>query len=588
MLLCLTIDNFALVDHLRLDFDQGLNVLTGETGAGKSIILDAIEIALGGKGNARFIRAGGDRAQVEATFEISSEFQEWLQIQEIPLQNNQLVCTRELSLGKQNRIKSRCSLNGVVVKLQLMEEFRARLIEITAQGQTSDLLVADKQRELIDIFGGQKIIQQKTVVAKAYSNFQKAKSKLAQKRKSQQEQLQKQSLLEFQLKEFTEAELTTPEELENLEQERDRLSHVVELQQLSYQTYQLLYQNDVDASTATDLLANAEKNLEEMSAYDSNLQPLLEIIQSAIAQVIEAGQQLNGYGDSLEADPERLEEVEVRIRTLKNLCRKYSGDLGAVIAIYHQVQQELAELTDSEQSLANLETVYQQTSEELDLVCEKLSKLRYKAIAKLEAQLIKELKPLAMEKVLFECRLKSCQPSIHGADEVNFYFSPNPGEELQPLAKTASGGEMSRFLLALKACFSAAAASSQSLVFDEIDAGVSGKVAQAIAEKLYQLSQGNQILCVTHQPLIAAMADAHYKVAKIIIDPNKKNTNRSQSEGKQVNSDVRTVVRVQNISDRNLRVQELAQITGGHSAEQAIEFAQSLLDKAETYRQQHK
>ena len=588
MLLCLTIDNFALVDHLKLDFDQGLNVLTGETGAGKSIILDAIEIALGGKSNSRFIRTGGDRAFVEATFEISPKFQEWLLEQEIPLQDNKLVCTRELSLGKQNRIKSRCSLNGVVVKIQLMEEFRAKLIEITSQGQTSDLLVADKQRELIDIFGGQKIIQQKTIVAKAYSNFQKAKSKLEQKRKAQQEQLQKQSLLEFQLKEFMEAELTTPDELENLEQERDRLSHIVELQQLSYQAYQLLYQNEVDASTSSDLLADAEKNLEDMTAYDSNLQPILEMIQSAIILVIEAGQQLNGYGDSLEADPERLEEVEVRIRTLKNLCRKYGGDLSEVIVIYLQVQQELTELTDSEQSLENLETAYQQTSKELDLVCEQLSQLRQKAITKLEKQLIKELKPLAMEKVLFECKLKSCQPSVHGADEVNFYFSPNPGEALQPLAETASGGEMSRFLLALKACFSSAKANSKSLVFDEIDAGVSGKVAQAIAEKLYQLSQSNQILCVTHQPLIAAMADAHYKVAKIIIDPNKQNTNRSQSEGKQTNSEVRTVVRVQNISDRNLRVKKLAQITGGHSAEQAIEFAQSLLDKAETYRQQQK
>lgn len=588
MLLCLTIDNFALVDHLRLDFDQGLNVLTGETGAGKSIILDAIEIALGGKGNSRFIRAGGDRAQVEATFAINPKFQEWLQEQEIPLKDDRLVCTRELSLGKQNRVKSRCSLNGTIVKLQLMEEFRAKLIEITAQGQTNDLLVADKQRELIDIFGGKKIIQQKTIVAKAYGNFQKAKSKLAQKRKAQQEQLQKQSLLEFQLKEFTEAELTTPEELENLEQERDRLSHVVELQQLSYQAYQLLYQNDVDSPTATDLLADTEKNLEEMTAYDSNLQSVLEMVQSAIAQVIEAGQQLNSYGDSLEADPERLEEVEVRIRTLKNLCRKYNGDLAAVIAIYRQVEQDLAELTDSEQSLAHLETVYQETSKELDLVCEQLSQLRQKAITKLEAQLIKELKPLAMDKVLFECKLESCQPTVYGADEVIFYFSPNPGEALQPLAQTASGGEMSRFLLALKACFSAAKANSKSLVFDEIDAGVSGKVAQAIAEKLYQLSQSNQILCVTHQPLIAAMADAHYKVAKIIIDPNKKNTNRSQPADKQVNSEVRTVVRVQNISDRELRVQELAQITGGHSAEQAIEFAQSLLNKAETYRQQQK
>ena len=183
-----------------------------------------------------------------------------------------------------------------------------------------------------------------------------------------------------------------------------------------------------------------------------------------------------------------------------------------------------------------------------------------------------------MDKVVFKCRLNNTQPTANGADEVVFYFSPNPGEAIQPLSETASGGEMSRFLLALKSCFSAAAISSNTLVFDEIDAGVSGKVAQAIAEKLHQLSQQNQILCVTHQPLIAAMADAHYKVEKTIIKEAK------NGNGNSAVPDIRTVVRVHNISDRDSRIQELAQITGGHSADRAIEFAQSLLTKAADYR----
>ena len=356
----------------------------------------------------------------------------------------------------------------------------------------------------------------------------------------------------------------------------------MELQQLSYNAYQLLYQNDHDAPTANDLLGDAENNLSEMIAYDSQLQPILEMIQSAIAQAIEAGQQINSYGDSLEADPERLEEIEARIRVLKAICRKYSADLAEVIALYQQIQQELAELTDSEQSLANLEATYNKAQQELINACEQLSILRQKAIVKLEKQLVKELKPLAMEKVVFECRLNSIQPTINGADEVVFYFSPNPGEALQPLSDTASGGEMSRFLLALKACFSSAAIASNSLVFDEIDAGVSGKVAQAIAEKLHQLSQENQILCVTHQPLIAAMADAHYKVEKTIIEEN------NNGNGSTGIPDIRTVVRVSNISDRNLRIQELAQITGGHSADRAIEFAESLLTKAADYRKKQK
>ncbi|VEP12021.1 DNA repair protein RecN [Hyella patelloides LEGE 07179] len=579
MLFSLKIHNFALVDRLELDFDKGLNVLTGETGAGKSIILDAIDIALGGKVSSRMIRSGSDRATIEATFKVNDQFQQWLQKQAVTVSENSLICTRELTAGKGNRVRSRCRLNGNAVNRQLMEQLRSRLIEITVQGQTSDLLVPEKQRTLLDLYGGKPILKQKSLVAKIYAKWQQAKQKLAKRQKAQQETLQKQNLLEFQLKELTEAELTTEDELEQLQQERDRLSHVVELQQLSYQAYQLLYQSDADAPTANDLLGDAESNLEEMTSYDGKLQPILEMVQSAIAQVVEAGQQINSYGDSLEADPERLGEIEARIRVLKDICRKYSSDLGEVIAFYHKVKQELAELTDSEQSLSKLEAICQQAQQELFEVCATLSQLRQKAITKLERQLVKELKPLAMDKVVFECRLNSCQPTINGADEVVFYFSPNPGEVVQPLADTASGGEMSRFLLALKACFSDAAIVSNTLVFDEIDAGVSGKVAQAIAEKLHQLSQENQILCVTHQPLIAAMADSHYKVEKTIIEEVKKNSNGNSSL-----SDIRTVVRVYNISDLNLRIQELAQITGGHSADQAMEFAQSLLIKAADYR----
>jgi DNA repair protein RecN (Recombination protein N) len=582
MLFRLKIHNFALVDRLELDFDRGLNVLTGETGAGKSIVLDAIDIALGGKVSSRMIRQGSDRAKIEATFKIDVSLQQWLQEQQITIVENNLICVRELITGKTQKMRSRSRINGVAVNRQLMEQLRSHLLEITAQGQTSELLIPDTQRSLLDLYGGKPVLAQKLIVANAYHNYQQARQKLEKRQKAQQKRLQKQDLLEFQLKELTEAELTTETELTQLEQERDRLSHVVELQQLSYRVYQLLYQSDTDESTSTDLLGQAENHLEEMTEYDGQLQPILEMIQSAIAQVIEAGHQINSYGDSLEADPERLNEIEGRIRVLKQICRKYGADLGEVIAFYHKVQQELAELTDSEQSLSKLEAIERQTQQELMQVCATLSDLRQKAIAKLEKQLVTELKPLAMEKVIFKCLLNPSQPTINGADEVIFYFSPNPGEAIQPLADTASGGEMSRFLLALKACFSSAEISSNTLIFDEIDAGVSGKVAQAIAEKLHQLSQQNQILCVTHQPLIAAMADAHYKVEKTIIEEMKTDSNDDSTFSNI--SNIRTVVRVQNISDRNLRIQEIAQITGGHSADRAIEFARSLLTKAADYR----
>ncbi len=581
MLVSLRINNFALVDLLELDFAQSLNVLTGETGAGKSIILDAIDTVLGGKVNTRMIRQGSDRAILEVTFEVDSSWEQWLEANQIELlETDCLVCSRELAVGN-GRLRSRFRINGVLANRQLMEDLRSRLVEITAQGQTINLLISEKQRDLLDAYGGKSLIQQKQKVVTAYHNYQKAKKTLEKYLQSQQERLQRQDLLEYQIQELAKAELEAPDELEQLEQERERLSHIVELQQLSYQAYQFLYQSETEEPAAADLLARAESAVMEMTEYDGELGSILEMVQSGLAQIVEAGQQLYSYGEGLEAYPERLAEIEARIRLLKQICRKYGPELEDAIALFQQLQEELATLTSGEESLEILEQEYQQTQTELQQACPKLTQLRQKAATKLEKQLVKELKPLGMDKVRFECRLIQCEPNINGADKVVFYFSPNPGEKVQPLAVIASGGEMSRFLLALKACFSGTETSSNTLIFDEIDAGVSGKVAQAIAEKLHQLSKQHQILCVTHQPLVAAMADAHYKVEKTIIE--------NSSTAKQLNGDshipdIRTVVRVKPLIEHQLRIEEIAQITGGNSAADAIAFAESLLTKANNYR----
>ncbi len=582
MLVALRINNFALVDRLELDINQGLNVLTGETGAGKSIILDAIDVALGGKVNSRMIRGGSERAVIEATFQLNSTLLELLAAQEIePLDEDILVCSRELALVKE-KLRSRCRVNGVTVNRQIISELRSGLVEITAQGQTVNLLIPERQRELLDSYGGKSLLKQREKVSAAYLICQQAKQTLAKRRQSEQELLQRKDLLEYQLKDLKEAELTEADELEQLEQERDRLSHVVELQQLSYQTYQILYQNDTDEPAAADLLAQAEANLTEMVEYDSEIEGILSIVQSALNQVIEAGQQINSYGEELEADPERLEEVEARIRLLKNVCRKYGSTLAEAIAYYEHIQQELNQLTNSDRSIAALEQEYEIAQTKLEQACTKLTQLRQKAATKLGDRLVKELKPLAMDKVLFECRLMPSPPTAMGADKVVFYFSPNAGEEIQPLAIIASGGEMSRFLLALKACFSQSEQQSSTLIFDEIDAGVSGKVAQAIAEKLHQLSQKHQVLCVTHQPLVAAMADGHFRVEKQIVEETSPAT--KERNGDSSIPDIRTVVRVKALNEHLLRREELAQLTGGHSAEDAIAFADSLLTKAAKYR----
>lgn len=592
MLLSLRIENFALIDRLELEFGRGLNVLTGETGAGKSIILDAIDATLGGKISSRFIRTGSQKAVVEGTFLLNDAIGQWLSEQEIdPIEEGCVICTRELAVTAKN-FRSRSRINGVLVNRTAIAQLRDRLVEITAQGQTVQLFNPNRQRELLDAYGGEVLLPAQSLVAQRYQAAKTARDALEQRQKSEQERLQRIDWLKFQIQDLETAELGNSEELDHLEQECDRLSHVVELQNLSYETYQLLYQSDNEEDAIADRLAKTESLLEEMLGYDGQLESILDMVRSAIAQVVEAGQQLSSYGDGLESDPQRLEEVEERIRTLKQICRKYGPDLKDAIAYSENLQAELDSLTDRGQSLESLEQIYQERQQELIAACETLSQYRQTAARELARELIGELKPLAMDKVRFECRVVPTSPSVTGSDRVDFYFSPNPGEPLHPLSETASGGEMSRFLLALKACFSPAethAKSQKTLIFDEIDAGVSGKVAEAIAEKLHQLSTPHQILCVTHQPLIAALADRHFRVAKRV-EKSKTTTLSAEKNGKDKakgcvsGREPRTLVRVTRLEDRNSRRDELAQLAGGHSAREASAFAESLLNRGENRR----
>lgn len=603
MLLSLRIQNFALIDKLELEFGAGLNVLTGETGAGKSIILDAIDVGLGGKVANRLIRTGAERALVEATFRADAGLIAWLSEQEIDLLDEaDLVCSREIAV-KQGTLRSRSRINGVLVNKQLMERLRDRLVEITAQGQTVQLMAPALQRGLLDLYGGSLLLQQRDRVASAYVACQEASKALEKRRQSEQQRLQRLDWLEYQTQELSVANLTDTDELEQLEQERQRLSHVVDLQQQSYQVYQALYQNDGGAAACADLLAQAEATLSDMVRYDTQLQPVLDMVSAALAQVMEASHQINAYGDGLETDPERLQEVEDRIQALKQICRKYGPTLTEAIAHYQKLQEELAELGSEGQSLEELENTYALHQETLTETCIQLTHLRRTVAEKLEKRLVGELKPLAMEKVQFQVAIAPIAPTATGADQVTFYFSPNPGEPLQPLSATASGGEMSRFLLALKACFSNTNETWGTLIFDEIDVGVSGRVAQAIAEKLQQLSQQHQVLCVTHQPLIAAMADRHFRVDKQVIDQplllhsKKQPSNKTNGQAtveldnplpESELSDIRTVVRVSLLDNHLTRREEIAQLAGGQSAQEAMTFAESLLTKARHGRQAEK
>jgi len=560
MLLSLKIENFALIDRLEIDLYAGLNILTGETGAGKSIVLDALDASLGGKVSARMLRTGTDRAMIEATFSINEAIAQWLEIQEIDnLDAETLICSREIT-ARSNRTR----INGVVVNKQQIQELRDHLVEITAQGQTILLSQAAQQREWLDNFGDQVLNQgislQRQKVAKLFETKERSRKALFDRQQNERNRLQHLDMLRYQLKELESANLGDPDELENLESDRNRLAHSVELQKHGYAVYEALYQND-EGSACADLLGQAEIILTQMIELDREVEGLLELVTSALAQVEEAGRQINNYTNRLESDPEQLEVIEQRINQIKQICRKY-GTLPEAIAYTEKLQNELAELTDQSISIEDLERKAEHDLQALLKACKKLTELRRQAAIALEQVQINALKMLAMEKVRFQVGIYVIEPNALGGDRIVFEFSPNLGEPLQPLAETASGGEMSRFLLALKTCFVnqktqelSESASVQfnyanvgTMVFDEIDAGVSGRVAQAIATQLWQISRSSQVLCVTHQPLIAAIADRHFHVSKQVIG------DRTQVQ-----------IRLLELEERK---KELAQIASGKTFEQ--------------------
>ncbi|MCA1903233.1 MAG: DNA repair protein RecN [Cyanobacteria bacterium KgW148] len=580
MLKQLEIENFALIEKLSLSLHEGLNILTGETGAGKSIILDALDCALGGKVSSRMIRTGCDRALVQATFTLTPTLTEWLNKEKITIESDDLVCTREIT----NR-SSRSKVNGILVNKQQIQSLREYLIEITAQGQTVLIGRSNLQREWLDNFGGEKLLQVREKVRQLYSNWDKTNRILQERRQREETRLQQIDMFQYQLQELDAAELEDPEEMEKLEQERKKLSFAVDLQQQSYEVYQILYQNDHNPA-CIDLLGQAESILSTMTTIDGGLLPILEMIQGALVQVEEAGRQINSYGSLLETDPDRLSDIEKRLRQLKQICRKYGPTLPEAIANVERLRKQLSYLTEEEQPIEVLIEQLKQEEEQLLKAAKELTTLRQQSSKVLEKQMIKGLESLAMAKVQFQVQITPIPPTIDGCDSVQFLFSPNPGEPLQPLTEIASGGEMSRFLLALKTCF-AASAPLITLVFDEIDVGVSGRVAQSIAHQLYLLSRNHQVLCVTHQPIVAAIADHHFHVSKEVSQPTETNTER-------------TNIKVHYL-DTETRKQELAQIAGGVDIEQpskpkrgrskqkatdsAIAFAESLLEQASLLKQ---
>ncbi|MBM5825109.1 MAG: DNA repair protein RecN [Cyanobacteria bacterium M_surface_10_m2_119] len=560
MLTGLKLENIALIERLELSFSGGLTVLTGETGAGKSILLDALDALLAGSTGAasgpRLLRQGANRGLIEASFSLSPPLQAWLEQQQLEPEEGEILISREWRLNE-GRLASRHRLNGVAVNRSQIQELRPLLLDLTVQGQTQQLARPGQQRRWLDRFAGDPLQSLLPPVQAVYRAWRQAAAAL-QAARANAEQLQRERERQEQLLEDLEAaRLQDPAERERLQAEENRLAHGVRLQQGVMTLLGRLVDGAEEAPSVLDHLGVCEQELAQMQQLDPEAAELAGRCSDALAQLQDLARDLDRYGTALESDPDSLAELQERIAQLKALERRHGKDLAALIAWRDALREQLAP-GGVEASLVALEAQEAAAAASRDQANAALSAARHTAARQLEQQLMAALRPMGLANVRFSVAIEPAAPAEEGADAVQFLFSANPGQPLAPLAEVASGGEMSRFLLALKTCL-AAADPHVTLLFDEIDAGVSGRVSGAMAELLRRLAEQRQVFCVTHQPLVAAAADHHYRVAKEVMGGS-------------------THTRVSQLRDAQARQAELVELAGGDSGE-ARRYAASLLER---------
>jgi DNA repair protein RecN (Recombination protein N) len=553
----LRLQNIALIEHLQLDFSGGFTVLTGETGAGKSILLDALDALLGGSGGPRLLRQGSERGVIEASFSLTPPLHRWLEQQELDAEDGEILLTREWRLSDE-RLSSRHRLNGVAVNRAQIQELRPLLLDLTVQGQTQQLARPGQQRRWLDRFAGDPLQGLLAPVAQAYRTWRAAAQKLEQARSNWEQLQQERERQEQLLSDLEAAQLEDPTERERLQAEENRLAHGVRLQEGVMTLLGRLVDGAEEAPSVLDHLAACEGELAAMQQLDPEAAELASRCSDGLAQLQDLARDLDRYGALLESDPESLGQLQERIAQLKALERRHGKSLEELMAWRDQLREQLAP-GGAEASLEALEAAEGAARQQRDRANASLSEARCAAAAELENQLMQALRPMGLANVRFSVAIEAAAPGEEGADAVQFLFSANPGQPLAPLAEVASGGEMSRFLLALKTCL-AAADQHVTLLFDEIDTGVSGRVSGAMAELLQRLALQRQVFCVTHQPLVAAAADHHFRVAK------------------QVRDGV-THTQVSQLRDTQARQAELAELAGGDSGE-TRSYAASLLKRA--------
>lgn len=509
MLSELAIKNFAIIDELSISFEKGLTVLTGETGAGKSIIIDAIHLLVGGRGSYEFVRHGEDKAEIEGLFLINDSKHpcyEKLSSFGIQIEDGMLVLRREIS----NKGKSVCRINGKLVTIAILREVGGTLVDIHGQHEHQQLMDETIHLSLLDEFGSEKIAPALAEYEDLYRKYEKLTRKYTQLTENEQQTVHRLDLLKFQHNEIENSELQLNEE-EQLIIERNELNNFERV----FEALQTCYSALQGEQKGLDWVGLAMSHLENVAQVNDNYQKLQELISNSFYMLEDVSHSVRAQLDELSYNPDRLNEIESRLTEVNQLKRKYGQTIEAILEYSATIEEEIETLENRESHIEQLEKEIVSVKKDLKLEAKQLTDLRKQYSIQLAELIHQELTELYMEKTIFNVHFQDEGKRFtrKGVDSIQFYITTNPGEPLKPLSKVASGGELSRIMLALKNIFSQHQGVT-SIIFDEVDTGVSGRVSQAIAEKIYQVATKSQVLCISHLPQVAAMADTHLYIAK--------------------------------------------------------------------------
>lgn len=511
MLLQLNIRDFAIIDNLQVSFGKGLNILTGETGAGKSIIVDAVKLILGDRANAEDIRSSKDEAVVEAMFDISSCKDIAAILDGAGLKSEEsLIIRRIISRSGKNKV----FINGSMANLTLLQQTGSRIIDIYGQHDHQSLTRPEEHIDILDSFGGLTAMKQE--FSNAYKEYISIKSELDKLASESRRLAEKQDFLSFQSKEI-EAATLKPGEDEELKKEKEILVHAEKLFDASNSGHEILY---ASGGSVLEKIGQVMNKLKDVSRFDERLKPTVETLESASCQIEDAASFLRDYSGNMSFEPGRLEDVDNRLDAINKLRKKYGQSIEAILQKKAEIDKELDGIIHHDERMEELKKALDIFRDKAVSLAKRLSDKRAGAGRMLKKNIEQELADLGMKKTVFEVKIKkdadeagNFQLSEDGIDKIEFFISPNPGEEPKPLAKIASGGELSRIMLAIKRTMTRTG-KIPVLIFDEVDAGIGGGTAEVVGKKLKEVSKNHQVLCITHLPQIAAYADAHYSVEK--------------------------------------------------------------------------